>query len=160
MGKYAAFEGSLDATGLRIGIVVARFNRDITEPLLEGALRALDRAGANAGANAGAVSVYWVPGAFELPVVAKRLADSGKVDAVICLGAVVRGDTAHFDFVAGGATQGIVQAAVQTGVPVIFGVLTVDTQQQALDRIGGCEGHKGEEAAETAIETARLLQQI
>ena len=90
----------------------------------------------------------------------KLVVGKKKFDAVICLGAVVRGDTAHFDFVAGGATQGLVQAAVDTGVPVIFGVLTVDTQQQARDRIGGKEGHKGEEAADTAIETARLLQQI
>ncbi len=156
MGSYVAYEGALDASGLRFGIVVARFNREITQGLLDGALVALERA----GAADDTVSVWWVPGAFELPVVAKRLADSGKVDAVICLGAVVRGDTAHFDFVAGGATQGLVQAAVATGVPVIFGVLTVDTQEQARDRIGGKEGHKGEEAADTAIETARLLQQI
>ena len=156
MGTYAAYEGALDASGLRFAIVVARFNESITSGLLDGAVRALDRA----GARDSDVSVWWVPGAFELPVVAKRLADSGRVDAVICLGAVVRGDTAHFDFVAGGVTQGLVQAAVQTGVPVIFGVLTVDTQQQALDRIGGKAGHKGEEAADTAIETARLLQQI
>ena len=156
MGSYAAFEGGLDANGLRFAIAVARFNETITLGLLDGAVRALERAGA-AEAD---VSVWWVPGAFELPVVAKRLADSGRVDAVICLGAVVRGDTAHFDFVAGGVTQGLVQAAVQTGVPVIFGVLTVDTHQQALDRIGGKAGHKGEEAADTAIETARLLRQI
>ncbi len=156
MGSYTAFEGALDAKGLRFGIVVARFNQEITGGLLEGAVRALQRA----GAEDADVSVWWVPGAFELPVVAKRLADSGRVDAVICLGAVVRGDTAHFDFVAGGATQGLVQAAVDTGIPVIFGVLTVDTQQQARDRIGGKEGHKGEEAADTAIETARLIQQI
>ena len=156
MGAYAAYEGALDASGLRFAIVVARFNKSITSGLLEGAVRALDRS----GAHDADVSVWWVPGAFELPVVAKRLADSGRVDAVICLGAVVRGDTAHFDFVAGGVTQGLVQAAVLTGVPVIFGVLTVDTQQQALDRIGGKAGHKGEEAADTAIETARLLQQI
>lgn len=156
MGSYSAYEGALDAKGLRFAIVVARFNEPITSGLLDGAARALERA----GAVESDVSVWWVPGAFELPVVAKRLADSGRVDAVICLGAVVRGDTAHFDFVAGGATQGLMQAAVQTGVPVIFGVLTVDTQQQALDRIGGKEGHKGEEAADTAIETARLLQQI
>ena len=113
-----------------------------------------------AGASDGDVSVWWVPGAFELPVVAKRLADSGRVDAVVCLGAVIRGDTAHFEYVAGGATQGLVQAAVSTGVPVIFGVLTVDSREQALARVGGSEGHKGEEAANTAIETVRLLQQL
>ncbi len=156
MGEYAAYEGDLDAKGLRVAIAVARFNRDVTEPLLDGALRALTAA----GAADDDVSVWWVPGAFELPVVAKRLADSGRVDAVICLGAVIRGDTAHFEYVAGGATQGLIQAAVTTGVPVIFGVLTVDTREQALARVGGSEGHKGEEAAQTAIETARLLQQL
>jgi 6,7-dimethyl-8-ribityllumazine synthase len=156
MGDYAAYEGRLDAHGLRFGVVVARFNQHITEALLDGATRAL----ADAGAAESDVSVWWVPGAFELPVVAKRLAESGRVDAVICLGAVIRGATAHFDFVAGGATQGIMEVSVRTGVPVVFGVLTVDTLQQALDRIGGSEGHKGEEAAHTAIETARLLAEI
>ncbi len=156
MGTYSAHTGELDASGLRFAIVVARFNHDITSALLDGAVRAL----ADAGAADDDVSVWWVPGAFELPVVAKRLAESGRADAVICLGAVIRGETAHFDFVAGGATQGIVDVAVRTGVPVVFGVLTVDTMQQALDRIGGSEGHKGEEAAHTAIETARLLAEI
>ena len=156
MGTYSAHTGELDANGLRFAIVVARFNHDITSALLDGAVRAL----ADAGAADDDVSVWWVPGAFELPVVAKRLAESGRADAVICLGAVIRGETAHFDFVAGGATQGIVDVAVRTGVPVVFGVLTVDTMQQALDRIGGSEGHKGEEAAHTAIETARLLAEI
>lgn len=156
MGQYVAHTGELDASGLRFAIVVARFNHDITSALLDGATRALS----DAGAADDDVSVWWVPGAFELPVVAKRLAESGRADAVICLGAVIRGETAHFDFVAGGATQGIVDVAVRTGVPVVFGVLTVDTMQQALDRIGGREGHKGEEAAHTAIETARLLAEI
>ena len=156
MGTYSAHTGELDASGLRFAIVVARFNHDITSALLDGAVRAL----ADAGAADDDVSVWWVPGAFELPVVAKRLAESGRADAVICLGAVIRGETAHFDFVAGGATQGIVDVAVRTGVPVVFGVLTVDTMQQALDRIGGSEGHKGEEAAHTAIQTARLLAEI
>jgi 6,7-dimethyl-8-ribityllumazine synthase len=156
VGEYAAFEGDLDAKGMRIAIVVARFNREITEQLLEGARGALREA----GASDDDVSVWWVPGAFELPVVAKRLADSKRVDAVICLGAVIRGDTAHFEYVAGGVTQGLVQAAVSTGVPVIFGVLTVDHLDQALARVGGAEGHKGVEAAHTAIETVRLLQQL
>ena len=111
MGDYVAFEGELDATGIRVAIAVARFNRDITEQLLDGSFRTLKAA----GASDDDVSVWWVPGAFELPVVAKRLADSGRVDAVICLGAVIRGDTAHFEYVAGGATQGLVQAAVSTG---------------------------------------------
>ncbi len=156
MGEYSAFEGTLDASGLRVGIAVARFNRDITEQLLDGAVRALR----DAGAADDAVSVWWVPGAFELPVVAKRLAESGRVDAVVCLGAVIRGDTAHFEYVAGGATQGLMQVSVDTGVPVVFGVLTVDSREQALARVGGAEGHKGEEAAQTAIETVRLLQQL
>jgi 6,7-dimethyl-8-ribityllumazine synthase len=156
MGEYASHEGALDAKGLRFAVAVARFNRDITDRLLAGCTETLGSAGA-ADAD---VSVWWVPGAFELPVIAKRLADSGRVDAVICLGAVVRGDTAHFEYVAGGVTQGLVQAAVDTGVPVIFGVLTVDNREQAFDRLGGSEGHKGEEAAATALEMARLLQEI
>ena len=156
MGEYAAHTGELEATGLRFGVAVARFNIDITQPLLDGCVAALTAH----GASDSDVGVWWVPGAFELPVLAKRLADSGSVDAVICLGAVVRGETAHFEYVAGGATQGLVQAAITTGVPVIFGVLTVDTREQAFDRIGGKDGHKGEEAALTAIEMVRLLGQL
>jgi 6,7-dimethyl-8-ribityllumazine synthase len=141
---------------MRVAVVVARFNEPITGALLDGARRELARLGA-ADTD---VTVCWVPGAFELPVVAKRLAGSGAVDAVVCLGAIVRGETAHFDYVAMGATQGILQAGLDTGVPVVFGVLTVDTQQQAFDRIGGKEGHKGEEAAATAVEMATLLRQL
>jgi 6,7-dimethyl-8-ribityllumazine synthase len=154
MGEYAAHEGALDASGMRIAIAVARFNRDITEALLDGAERTLRKLGAEQ------VGVYWVPGAFELPVVAKRLATSGEVDAIIAIGAVIRGATAHFEYVAGACTQGLTQAAVDSGVPVIFGVLTVDNHQQALDRIGGSEGHKGEEAAETAVEMVSLLRTL
>jgi 6,7-dimethyl-8-ribityllumazine synthase len=154
MGEYAATEGDLDATGMRMAIAVARFNREITEALLDGAETALRKH------DAEAVTVAWVPGAFELPLVAKRLAASGEVDAVICLGAVIRGETAHFEYVAGEAASGITRAALDTGVPVIFGVLTVDTRQQALDRIGGKEGHKGEEAALTAIEMVSLLRAL
>ena len=119
MGEYAATEGSLDATGMRFAIVVARFNRDITEELLDGAERILHKHGA------ADVRVVWVPGAFEAPLVAKRFAGSGTVDAVICLGAVIRGETAHFEYVAGETAAGISRAALDTGVPVIFGVLTV-----------------------------------
>jgi 6,7-dimethyl-8-ribityllumazine synthase len=154
MGEYSAREGSLDASGLRFAVVVARFNHDVTAKLLEGTeavLRAHDAA---------AVSVVWVPGAYELPLVAKRFALSGSVDAVICLGAVIRGETAHFEYVAGEAAAGITRAALDTGVPVIFGVLTVDDRAQALDRLGGKEGHKGEEAALTAIEMATLLREL
>ena len=154
MGEYAAREGSLDAHDMRFAVVVARYNRDITEQLLEGAetvFRKHDAAG---------VQVVWVPGAFELPLAAKRYAASGAVDAVVCLGAVIRGETAHFEYVAGEAAAGITRASLDTGVPVIFGVLTVDDRAQALDRLGGREGHKGEEAAATAIEMVSLLRAL
>ena len=154
MGEYTAHEGDLDATGMRFAIAVARFNRDITEPLLEGAETALRKS------DAADVTVAWVPGAFELPLVAKRLAASGSVDAVICLGAVIRGETPHFDYVAGECAAGITRVALDTGVPVIFGVLTVDDRVQAFDRVGGKEGHKGEEAALTAIEMVSLLRAL
>ena len=104
--------------------------------------------------------MYWVPGAFEIPLLAKRLACSGTVDAVICLGAVIRGDTAHFEYVAGPCAAGIAQAALDTGVPVVFGVLTTNDEQQALDRAGGAEGNKGAEAATTALEMVALLRTL
>jgi 6,7-dimethyl-8-ribityllumazine synthase len=154
VGEYAVNEADLDASGMRFAVVVARFNRDVTEALLEGAERVLRKRGAVD------VSVVWVPGSFEIPVVAKRLAASGAFDAVVCLGAVIRGETAHFEYVAGEAAAGITRAALDTGVPVIFGVLTVDTREQARDRLGGKEGHKGEEAALTAIEMASLLRRL
>jgi len=154
MGEYTAYEGALDASGMRFAIVVARFNRDITERLLEGAEAMF------AKHDAADVHVAWVPGAYELPLVAKRLAGAGAVDAVVCLGAVIRGETAHFEFVAGETAAGITRAALDTGVPVIFGVLTVDNREQALDRLGGSAGHKGEEAALTAIEMVSLLRDL
>ncbi|HYL52764.1 MAG TPA: 6,7-dimethyl-8-ribityllumazine synthase [Acidimicrobiia bacterium] len=154
MGEYTAHEGALDATGMRFAVVVARFNRDITERLLEGAEAMF------AKHDAADVRVAWVPGAYELPLVAKRLAGAGTVDAVVCLGAVIRGETAHFEFVAGETAAGITRAALDTGVPVIFGVLTVDNREQALDRLGGSAGHKGEEAALTAIEMVSLLRDL
>jgi 6,7-dimethyl-8-ribityllumazine synthase len=153
VGEYAQ-EGDLDATGMRFAVVVARFNRDITEALLEGAERVLRKH------DAADVSIAWVPGAFEAPLVAKRFAESGTVDAVICLGAVIRGETAHFEYVAGETAAGITRTALDTGVPVIFGVLTVDDRVQARDRLGGREGHKGEEAAATAIEMVSLLRTL
>jgi 6,7-dimethyl-8-ribityllumazine synthase len=153
MGEYAA-PAELDASGMRFAIAVARFNADITEPLLDGARRTLDKYGASD------IDVVRVPGAFELPLVARALARSGRVDAVICIGAVVRGDTPHFEFVAGECAAGIARVALDAGIPVIFGVLTVDTQEQAFERIGGKEGHKGEEAAATAIEMVALLRAI
>ena len=145
-------EGSLDAEGLRVCIVVARWNEFVTRKLLEGAESCLGER----GARKDDVTVAWVPGAFEIPTAANWAARSGRFDAVICLGAVIRGDTAHFEYVAGGTTDGIGATARETGVPVIFGVLTVDSVEQALSRAGGKDGHKGEETAQAAIEMANL----
>jgi len=145
-------EGTLDGAGLRVCVVVSRWNEFVTRRLLEGAEKVLRER----GLADGDVTVAWVPGAFELPTAAKWAAASGRYDAVVCLGAVIRGETAHFEYVAGGAAEGIRQAAQETGVPVIFGVLTVDTVEQALSRAGGKDGHKGEEAALAAIEMANL----
>lgn len=156
MGEYAAPTDGVDGRGMRVAVVVSRFNERITDALLDGARRALrDR-----GVADDDVAVAWVPGAFELPLVSKHFATSGTCDAVVCLGAVIRGDTPHFDYVAGEAARGLQQAALDTGVPIVFGVLTTDTLQQALDRVGGCEGHKGEEAALTALEMIELLRRI
>lgn len=154
MGEYAALEGDLDATGMRFAIVAARFNHEVTEPLCAGAERKLRERGATD------VTVAWVPGAFELPLAAKRFAQSGKVDAVVCIGAVIRGETAHFEYVAGECAAGVTRASLDTGVPIAFGVLTVEDREQAFDRVGGAEGHKGEEAADTAIEMVSLLRRL
>ena len=156
MGEYSAGERAFDARGLRIATVVARFNDHVTCLLAEGAAATL----AEHGVTGDDAPVYWVPGAFELPVVAKRLAESGAFDAVVCLGAVIRGDTPHFDYVAGESAAGLSRVALDTGVPVVFGVLTTDNLAQALDRCGGAEGHKGAEAAATALETAALLRTL
>ncbi|MEX0781821.1 MAG: 6,7-dimethyl-8-ribityllumazine synthase [Dehalococcoidia bacterium] len=145
-------EGSLDGAGLRVCVVVARWNSFVTGKLLEGATSGLRER----GVKAGDVTVAWVPGAFEVPTAAKWAADSGRFDAVICLGAVIRGDTAHFEYVAGGAAEGIANVSLATGIPVIFGVLTVDSVEQAMDRAGGKEGNKGDESAQAAIEMANL----
>ncbi|MCZ7536327.1 MAG: 6,7-dimethyl-8-ribityllumazine synthase [Acidimicrobiia bacterium] len=153
MGTYASDGSDADATGMRFGIVAGRFNRAVSERLLEGVERVLSERGV-AEAN---VTVAWVPGAFEIPLVAQRLAASGTVDAVICVGAVIRGDTAHFEYVAGPCADGVLRVALDTGIPVVFGVLTTENLEQATDRTGGREGHKGEEAALTAIEMVSLL---
>jgi 6,7-dimethyl-8-ribityllumazine synthase len=150
------YEGRLDATGLRIAVVASRFNETITRALLEGALSGLRRH----GLDDGDITTAWVPGAFELPLTAKRLAASGEFDAVICLGAVIRGATAHFEHVAGQAAAGVARAAFDTGVPVIFGVLTTDTIEQAIERSGTKAGNKGFDAAVAAIEMADLLRQL
>ncbi len=149
-------EGRLDAAGLRVAVVASRFNGLVTRHLVDGALACLRRH----GADAEAAVVAWVPGAFEVPLVARRLAGSGRFDAVICLGAVIRGATAHFDYVAGQAAAGVARAALDTDVPVIFGILTTDTLEQALERAGGKAGNKGWEAALAAIEMARLLPEL
>jgi len=154
MGEYARYEGELDATGMRFAIVAARFNNDVTEPLCAGAEKTLRDHGA------ADVHVAWVPGAFELPLVAKRFAQSGAVDAVVCIGAVIRGETPHFEYVAGECAAGLTRASLDTGVPIAFGVLTVEDREQAQERIGGREGHKGEEAAATAIEMVSLLRNL
>ena len=140
---------------LRIAIVAARFNLHLTQRLVDGALGALADLG-----HGDVLPVYWVPGAFEIPIVAQRLAASGVVDAVVCLGAVVRGDTAHFEYVAGPCADGCARVALDTGIPVVFGVLTTNDEQQALDRCGGCEGNKGSEAATTAVETVGVLRSV
>ena len=146
----------MDGSGLRMGVVVARFNDFVTRPLLTGALETLARHGV---ADA-AITVAWVPGAFELPVIAKAMALSGRYDAVICLGAVIRGETDHYEMVAGQAARGIAAVGLDTGVPAIFGVLTADNMDQAINRAGGKSGNIGSNAAAAAVETARLLQAI
>ena len=154
MGEYESYEGPLDASGMRMAVVAGRFNAHVTRPLLDGALATLSEH----GLDDDSIAVHWVPGAFEFPLVAKRLASSGAVDAVICLGAVIRGGTAHFEYVAGPCAEGIARVALDTEIPVIFGVLTTNDEQQALDRAGGAEGNKGVEAALTAIEMVTLLR--
>ncbi len=150
----ASLRGTADGTGLRVGLACAEFNGGITLRLLDGALAAL----AGAGTDQRDVTVAWAPGAFELPLVARAFAQAGKVDAVLCLGAVIRGDTGHYDFVAGGCASGIQQVQLATGVPVVFGVLTTDTLEQALVRSLPDETNKGREAALTAVEMVRLLR--
>lgn len=148
--------GRLDASGLRVGIVAARFNEAVVERLVAGAVDTLLRH----GAVPADVHVAWVPGAFEIPVVLRRMAESGSYDALVALGAVVRGSTPHFDFVAGESASGAASVARSSGVPIAFGVLTTDTWDQAVERAGGKLGNKGAEAALSAVETANLLKDI
>ncbi len=149
-------EGKLIAKGLRLGIVVGRFNEFIGGKLLDGAIDAANRL----GVEESEISVVWVPGAFEMPLVAKKMAVSGKYDAVICLGAVIKGATPHFDFVSAEAAKGVAHVALNTEIPVVFGVLTTDTIEQAIERAGTKAGNKGAEAVMTAIEMANLLEQL
>jgi 6,7-dimethyl-8-ribityllumazine synthase len=150
------FEGNLSGAGMRMAIVAARFNDTITSRLVEGATDALRRH----GVDPEGIDLAWVPGAFELPLVAQRLASSGQYDAVITLGAVIRGATGHYDFVAGQCAAGVARASLETGVPVVFGVLTTDTIEQAIERSGTKAGNKGSESAVTAIEMANLLSAL
>src|SRR5579859_3049662 len=147
------YEGSLSGAGLRVAIVASRFNDTITGRLVEGATDGLRRH----GTDPDSIDVAWAPGAFELPLVAGRLAATGAYDAVITLGAVIRGATGHYDFVAGQCAAGVQRASMDTGIPIIFGVLTTDTIEQAVERSGTKAGNKGFEAAVTAIEMANLL---
>ena len=148
-------EGSLDGTGLRIGLVAGRFNHAVVERLVAGAVDCLRRH----GVVEDDIELAWAPGAYELPVVAQRLADTGRFDAIVALGCVVRGQTAHFEYVAGQAAA-VGRVAEATGVPVTLGVLTTETFEQAVDRAGGKLGNKGWDAAQAAIETARLLADL
>jgi 6,7-dimethyl-8-ribityllumazine synthase len=149
-------QGTPDGEGLRIGIALARFNQAVTDRLLAGALEAL----AKYGVADDAIDVATVPGAFELPLCAQRLAGAGRYDALVCLGAVVRGETPHFDFVAGEAARGIADVARRHDLPVAFGLLTTDTLEQAMARAGGERGNKGYEAAVTALEMVHVLRMV
>jgi 6,7-dimethyl-8-ribityllumazine synthase len=149
-------EGLLNASGKRFGIVASRFNELITKKLLEGAIDCLVRH----GAGGDSISIIWVPGAFEIPLAAKKMAKSGKQNAIICLGAVIRGTTPHFDYVAAEVAKGIASVSLEFEVPVIFGVLTTDSIDQAIERAGTKSGNKGWNAALSAIEMADLIEKI
>lgn len=150
------YEGSFDGRNLRVAVIASRFNETIGRSLLDGALDCLTRH----GVTENDITVAWVPGAFELPAAAKRIAESGEVDAIVCVGAVIRGETPHFDYVAGHAAKGIGDASLATGIPIMFGVLTTDTLEQATSRAGGKMGNKGFEAALGAIEMANLYASL
>lgn len=150
------FEGKLISEGLKFGIIVGRFNEFIGGKLLSGAIDALKRH----GVEDTDIDITWVPGAFEIPLVAKKMAKSGRYDGVICLGAVIRGATPHFDYVSNEVTKGVASVSLDTEIPVIFGVLTTDTIEQAIERAGTKAGNKGYDAAVTAIEMANLLKEI
>lgn len=149
-------EGKLISVDKKYGVIVSRFNEFITSKLLGGALDALTRH----GVKDEDVTIVWTPGSFEIPVVAKRMAESGKYDAVIALGAVIRGGTPHFDYVASEVSKGVAQAALSTGVPVLFGVLTTDNIEQAIERAGAKSGNKGFNAALAAIEMVNVMEQL
>ena len=150
------YEGNLVSKEIRIGIVVARFNEFITSKLLGGAVDCLKRH----NVDEDSIDVAWVPGAFEIPLIASKMAKSGKYDAVICLGAVIRGSTSHYDYVCSEVSKGVASVSLNSDIPVMFGVLTTDTIEQAIERAGTKAGNKGYDAAVTAIEMANLLKQF
>ena len=150
------YEGNLDAKGIRFGIVVSRFNHFITDRLSEGALDALQRH----GAAEDLIEIVKVPGSFEIPLMVKHMVKSGRYDVIICLGALIRGSTVHFDVLSAEVTKGIAQVMLDTGVPVAFGVITTDTLEQAIERAGTKMGNKGWQAAEAAIEMANLVRSV
>jgi 6,7-dimethyl-8-ribityllumazine synthase len=149
-------EGTLIGTGIKVGIVVTRFNEFITSKLLSGALDALKRH----GVNESEIDVVWIPGAYEIPLIAKKMAESTKYHVVITLGAVIRGATPHFEYVSGEVSKGVANVGLETGVPIIFGVLTTDSIEQAIERAGTKAGNKGFEAGVTAIEMVNILKEI
>jgi 6,7-dimethyl-8-ribityllumazine synthase len=149
------YQGKLQAKGLKVGLVLSRFNQFISERLLEGALDALYKLGAE-DEN---ITIYKVPGSFEIPIIAKKLARAKQLDGIICLGALIRGDTPHFDFLGAEVTKGLAQIAMEEGVPVSFGILTVDTIEQGIERAGTKAGNKGYDAAFTLIETINLISE-
>lgn len=149
------YQGKLQAAGLKIGIVLSRFNQFISERLLEGALDALHKM----DSEKENISIYKVPGSFEIPVIAKKLAKSGKVDGILCLGVLIRGDTPHFDFLSAEVTKGLAQIAMEDGIPVSYGILTVDTIEQGIERAGTKAGNKGYDAAFALVETLSLLKE-
>jgi len=149
------YQGKLQAAGLKIGIVLSRFNQFISERLLEGALDALHKM----GAEKEDISIYKVPGSFEIPVIAKKLAKAGKVDGILCLGVLIRGDTPHFDFLSAEVTKGLAQIAMEEGIPVSYGILTVDTIEQGIERAGTKAGNKGYDAAFALVEMLSLLKE-
>lgn len=149
------YQGKLQATGLKIGIILSRFNQFISERLLEGALDALQKI----GADDKDISIYKVPGSFEIPFLAKKLAGSGKVDGILCLGALIRGDTPHFDFLSAEVTKGLAQVSMEDGLPVSYGILTVDTIEQGIERAGTKAGNKGYDAAFALVEMLNLIKE-
>jgi 6,7-dimethyl-8-ribityllumazine synthase len=149
-------QGRLNAEGFRFALISSRWNDFLTARLVEGALDALERL----GADEKAVELFKVPGSFEIPLLARKLAASGKFDAVVCLGTIIRGQTPHFEYIAGEVTKGIAQAGMETGVPVVYGIVTADTLEQAIDRAGVKAGNKGFEAAMSAVELVNLYQSV